>query len=397
MKIGVRFRVAIGLVAVAFGFIVAGPLRATIREAWRADDAPNVATAPVDTPARTVWTGADGASVRVVPLPHRVHAERARRRGRIETAAMVFGIVIALLSVLLMLRSPLKRIKRLADDVRRSSKDGYAFVTAVDGTDEIGDLARAFNEAATEVRGQIDKLEKRDRALTEYIHGMTHDLAIPLTVLQGRLTQLEADAKASRAPDADTVNAAFAECQYLAQLVANLGAAARLDTGDTQVDSREVDLNALVERVVARHKPVADHRGVTLDFAVPDERVVTVGDDLLLERAVSNLVHNAIRHIGRPRGEGHVAVVLDRVPDGFSLLVKDDGTQASAALAAALERGGDLQPSSSRGTGLGMRIVRDVARKHGLSLTFDVPAEGGFEARLVTSHAAIADRPVTNS
>lgn len=388
MKIGLRFRV-LAIVIVCGGMAAIAPLFALVLRDIEGPPA-HVSEGP---PFRTFDRGRRG--VRVPPAD--VQHQRRERRLKAAQIMMSGGLLISLAGVLIALHSPIKRLKRLAEDVRDSAHEGYNLRTKVDGTDEIGDLARAFNEAATEVRGQIDKLEKRDRALTEYIHGMTHDLAIPLTVLQGRLTQLEADAKASRVPDADTVNAAFAECQYLAQLVANLGAAARLDTGDAHVDKREVDLSALVERVVARHKPVAEHRGVTLDFAVPDERVVTVGDDLLLERAISNLVHNAIRHIGRPRGEGHVALVLDRTEAGFSLLVKDDGTQATPALAEALRQGRDLQPSSSRGTGLGMRIVRDVARKHGLSLTFDVPAEGGLEARLIASHAPIADRPVTNS
>jgi signal transduction histidine kinase len=168
-----------------------------------------------------------------------------------------------------------------------------------------------------------------------------------------------------------------------------MAAAARLDAGEPHLSRVELDLVALIERVVARFQPSARHGHLTLEYAVPDDAVRIVGDDILLERAVSNLVHNAIRHRSGADG-GRVALVLEQLrtsgsrrPDRFRITVLDDGTGVDDDLVARLDRGeGPRGPERSRGRGLGLRIVRAVAAAHALSLAFARAPEGGIEVRL---------------
>lgn len=299
------------------------------------------------------------------------------------SAVVGLGLVVA---VLLAAGPAVGRIRALAAGVRRSSADRWRTPVEVRGSDEIGDLARAFNVAAAEVRTHVDTLERRERSLREFVANTDHDLTIPLTVLLGQLAEMRRRADAGDAVDAARIQAAAQEADYMASLVRNLGVAARLEAGEPQIARAPVDLNALVARVVARHRPIASAAGVALEFAVPEQVVVADGDETLLEQAASNLVHNAVRH---NRRGGHVAVTLEapkEPPGTFVLSVRDDGPGLSdEALARLNARDRDFEAARPRATdegGLGLRIVRKVAERHGIEFRLRPREGGGLVAEL---------------
>jgi len=288
---------------------------------------------------------------------------------------------IGLVAALLLAAGPaVARIRALAAAVRRSSENAWRTPVEERGSDEIADLARAFNAAAAEVRSHVDALERRERTLREFVANTDHDLTTPLTVLLGQLADMRRRLEAGGAVDAASIREAAREADYMASLVRNLGVAARLEAGEPEPARAPVDLNALVVRVVARHRPVASSAGVALEFAVPEEAVLVDGDETLLEQAASNLVHNAVRH---HRPGGHVAVTLEapKIPPGtFALRVSDDGpglTEAERTQLTARDAPSDsARPRGAERQGLGLRIVRRIVAKHGMQFELR-PREGG--------------------
>lgn len=284
----------------------------------------------------------------------------------------VSALVAALtaLAALLALGPLVRRIRTLTEAVREQATSGYEGDVVVQGSDEVADLARAFNEASSQIRARLGELSARDRTLTEFLGNTTHDVMVPLTVLLGHLSDL------ASTDDDPRVRAAIEEAHYLASLLRNLSAAARLEAGEPMLARHRVDLREIVERVMSRHRPIARGRGVSLDYAVPEVAVEAQADSTLLEQAIGNLVHNAIRH--NEEG-GHVAVILE---PGFSLTVKDDGPGIPAdELARVSERsfrGGEARQRRPGGLGLGLHIVRDVAEKHAYELEFTSPPSGGL-------------------
>lgn len=284
-------------------------------------------------------------------------------------------LVLALAAATLALGPPLRRLGQLSSAVRASSKAGALEVPAdTRGEDEIGVLAGALAGAAARDRAHVNELEARDRALREYVDGTTHDLALPLTVIQGHLGALGESAERGVPADAAEVRGAAASANYLAQLSANLAAAARLE-GGAPVEKRSVDVGPIAQRVLDRLAPIARHRNVELAAALPDGPATIEGDELLLERALANLVHNAIRHRASASEPGHVAVIVQASP--LSVTVKSDGTPIDDAALASL-RSGTVPPdvARTRGRGLGLSIVRKVAALHGLRVEF-ARGEGG--------------------
>jgi signal transduction histidine kinase len=308
--------------------------------------------------------------------------------GGILPATHVWLLPLAgVLAVVLLAAGPLvRRIRRLEMAIRRSAEGEYAREVPTLGDDEVSALARAFNEAGGRVRTALERARRNEAALREFVANTVHDVMIPLTVLLGHLAELQRRAVDQRPTDKETVGHVMSEAHYLGALINNLAVAAKLDAGESFLQLSEVDLCALVERVVSRHKPLAVGLEVSLDHAVPGRTVTVSGDVTLLEQAVGNVVYNAIRY---NRAGGHVAVLLEAAttaPSTFLLSVVDDGPGMSdEELARAVERGFRGEEARTRapgGTGLGLDIAHRVAALHGLDLTFSRSQYGGLQVEL---------------
>jgi signal transduction histidine kinase len=120
---------------------------------------------------------------------------------------------------------------------------------------------------------------------------------------------------------------------------------------------------------------------------------VVQGDVTLLEQALSNLVHNAVRY---NRTGGHVAVLLEEAtaPAGFRLRVLDDGPgvkeEELQRLVERRQRGDEARQRYPDGLGLGLHIVYGVAERHGFRLDFGRSEHGGLE---VTIAGLLAPEP----
>lgn len=307
--------------------------------------------------------------------------------------------LIAMLAAIALGLGPIvRRTRRLSQAVRDAARDRYREpITAHlgEGDDEIAELGTAFADAAREVRGALDVQEARERTLREFLANTTHDVMTPLTVLQGHLAALEEAAREGRAIGADeraAIASAIDELQYTTSLVRNLEVAARLEAGEPHVARAPVELGRLVERIVARYRPLARQRGVAIEAAIPDAPLVAELDETFFEQAVGNVVFNAIRH-HRAEG-GNVAVVLERVSRGderrFRLRVLDDGPGVAAEELARLTersmRGDAARTRHPDGKGLGLAIARRVCELHDVELGFANGEGGGL---VVTMEGAV--------
>ncbi len=288
--------------------------------------------------------------------------------------------VLLVLAVVLAAGPIVRRVRKLETQMRESAAARYAQPVDVDGADEVSELAQTFNAAALEVRGSLESLEARERALRTFVENTTHDVMIPLTVLQGHLTTLRRAGEAGAPIEREVVVDSLQEAHYMASLIHNLAAAARLEGSAAELVTHPLDLNALVERAVGRHRPIAKARGIALEHAVPPTPLWTRGDVTLVEQAVSNLIHNAVRYV---QPGGHVAVVLEERGQRFALRVLDDGPGVPEELRGKVFersfRADDARSRQPDGLGLGLSIARDVAERHGFRLELRSPPEGGAE------------------
>ena len=361
--------------------------------AYDAHGKPSSADAPPlpaqrDAGASTFWSGSGRGVELVVPLGDdgpcalvlaRMPPPPGELRDRTVALALV---VISVFSAAWFAAGPvISKLRRLEASVGRSAASHYAQPVAVEGRDEVAALAGSFNDAGRLVRAHLMEVAAREESLRAFVANTTHDVAIPLTVLQGHLAEL--DRQLTTSGGREHVRAAVQEAHYMTSLLRNLGAATKLDEGLAPIVVSPVDLSALAERVVARHRPISRALGVELNVAVPEPPLIVPSDHTLLEQALSNLVDNAIRynHEG-----GHVAVLLDQAGDGFVLSVTDDGPGVTdeelTQLTTRWFRGSEARTRRPDGKGLGLAIVAESLKRLGLVLTFDRPAGVGLRARI---------------
>lgn len=290
-----------------------------------------------------------------------------------------FLVALVVIVVALLAAGPIvRRIRQLTESVRKVGGDSERPIH-VEGDDEIAELGAAFEQSRRTIRAQLVSLRERETALRNYIANTTHDVMVPLSVLQGHLSSLQQRIEAGDPIDARAIVPSIEEAQYLGSLLHNLNAAARLEARAGLAHRDPIDLNRLCERVVDRHRPVASRKQIALELAVPERPIEFPGDLTLLEQALGNVVQNAIRY---NRAGGHVAVVVEGSEDAWSLKVVDDGPGISEGeRARVLEpsfRGSEARTRHPHGMGLGLHIANDVATRHGLRLDLSDTEGGGL-------------------
>jgi signal transduction histidine kinase len=301
--------------------------------------------------------------------------------GAVLTPAFLVALVVIL--VALFAAGPIvRRVRQLTESVRKLG-DGAEEPIHVEGNDEIAELGAAFEQSRQTIQGQLASLREREAALRNYITNTTHDVMLPLSVLQGHLASLQQRIEAGEMLDANAIVPSIEESQYLGSLLHNLNAVARLEANEGLAHRDPIDLNRLVERVVDRHRPIAKRKHIALEIAVPERTIEFPGDLTLLEQALGNIVQNAVRY---NRAGGHVAVILDGTNDTWVVRVVDDGPGiAESDRPRVVEpsfRGSEARTRHPHGMGLGLHIASDVAKRHGLRLALSDTKGGGLTAEL---------------
>lgn len=294
--------------------------------------------------------------------------------------AWLLPVLGVLGAVYLSLGLLVRRVTQLTRDVKTSAKTAYAELPTDSGNDELAELRQAFRDAGKAIRSRLSSLEANERVLREFLANTTHDVMLPLTVLQGHLATLAEEKKAAGSPATEAMAGALRESHYIGALLRNLALAAKLDGGQPNANLESVDLGKLVERATMRHRYMAVQQQVELNHAIPETPLVVRGDSVSIEQAVSNAIYNAVAY---NRVGGPVAVLLEhQADDTFVMQVTDDGPGvAEDELAHLVERHyrGDAARSRSQGGGLWLNIAHRVAELLGWTMSLAASSEGALE------------------
>jgi signal transduction histidine kinase len=279
--------------------------------------------------------------------------------------------------------------------------------------DEVRNIADAFAVMTQRLEAQAAREQEQSHAHRETMAGVAHDLRTPLTALHGHLEALAGPAFAPRARNTQAdgeaereandlrhrvINAALAQSNKVRRLSQQLFELATLQSSDEVLHRERFNLDELVSDAVQKfecHSPEINAvASVTLSGQTPG-RLELNGDLQLIERALTNLIDNAVRHAS---SAAPVRVSLTR--DGLQarIVVEDGGPGLPDELTRRLDAGLSVReppiqrPGGGIG-GLGLAIAQRVAMLHGGSLrTLPVEANtvtrGGTRMCLVLPLAA---------
>ncbi|NOY82118.1 MAG: HAMP domain-containing protein [Kiritimatiellaeota bacterium] len=244
---------------------------------------------------------------------------------------------------------------------------------------EIQDLAAAFN-------AMLERIQSLVAELREVSNNIAHDLRSPITRIRGLA---ESAVAGPSEPEAclERAGAIIEECDRLVNLINTMLEIAETDAGASRVDREDIELRNLLLDAYELFLPSAEVAGLSLELSIPPEdSLVVSGDPAKLQRAVANLVDNAIKYT--PCG-GRVLIAAERTGEWIQVSITDTGVGiAPEKLARVFERfyRGDRSRSQS-GNGLGLSLARSIVRAHGGEITaFSRPAGGStFAVRLRTA------------
>jgi len=212
------------------------------------------------------------------------------------------------------------------------------------------------------IRRQHAVLAEIERRKDRFYTALSHDLRSPLVSSQAGIHLALSDLSAQLEPrQREFLADSSRSIDEVLKLIGNLLDVARVGAPGDALDKRELDLNGLLEEVVAMHRPMAAARSVAIETSIPPG-IVVVGDRLKLKRVFANLLSNAIKHaLGGP-----VRVALEKRSDGARITVHDDGAGVPVELREAVfERFARVPGTADDGAGLGLAIVREFVVSHG--------------------------------
>lgn len=282
--------------------------------------------------------------------------------------------VLALLATAALSRRILRPVEELTAAARRMERGDLDARVDVRSSDEIGQLARAFN-SMSETRSQAEDLRRR------MVGDIAHELRTPLTNLRA---QLEAIEDGLLPANGDTLASLREETVLLARLVDDLQDLALAEAGQLRLDVSQVSLDQAARAAIAALGPTAEAAGVSLEAEIEPGLPPARADRERLAQILRNLLANAITH--SPRA-GAVRVAARREGSRLEIAVSDDGPGiAPEHRERIFDRFYRVDPSRSRatgGAGLGLAIVRQLARAQGGDAR--VESEPGRGARFIVT------------
>jgi signal transduction histidine kinase len=295
-------------------------------------------------------------------------------------ASLVAAGVGLLLSVLLF-RRVVRPIGGMMTMAERIAAGDYTARAEGAGDDEIGRLADALNRMAAAL-ATLERLRK------DLVANVAHELRTPLANLQGYLEAI-GDGVAPASPQ--TIRSLQEEVIRLVRLVEGLHALSLFDARLPRRRAEPVDLGALTRRLLELRRPEFAARRIVLSQQIGRDGAAQ-GDADLLSQALSNLLDNALKYT--PEG-GEVRVAVDQAPQAVRVTVANSGEGIVAEdlpfIFERFYRGEKSRSRASGGAGIGLSIVKEVARVHGGEV--GVESVNGRTTFWLTVPSARAARP----
>ncbi|MCA9523991.1 MAG: response regulator, partial [Myxococcales bacterium] len=244
-------------------------------------------------------------------------------------------------------------------------------------------LEERVQERTTELRTAYDKLQELDRTKSRFFTNVTHELRTPLTLI---LAPLEDALLNKQLPDdqRESISMMYRQATQLHRLINDLLDLSKIDAGELRLMIAEFDLDTLLREVITSFEPLAARKSITLDFDPAGSLEPFHGDRNQLERALVNLIGNALKFTPeggraalRARAIGNEAVEIEvsdtgiGIPEAFLSRVFDRFAQAD-----------DDETRRFEGTGIGLALVREITELHGGRIRVDSEMGHGSTFRM---------------
>ena len=290
------------------------------------------------------------------------------RFGSLIIAAGLTLLVVAIFTFSIAVVGPVRsRLRDLQAAAKRLGTGDLEARVPVYGSDEVSDVAQAFNSMACELRRRTIALETSDRLRRQLVADVSHELMTPLTAVLGNLETLDMDeVDLDRVQRKRRVAIATREAMRLRRVIGDLLNTARYEAGGVAFEFEEIATAELFQQVRLRHETECRLRRISFDTSITPDAETFDADPFRIEQAIENVVANGLRYT--PEG-GRIALSAGVNQSNIIIEVYNAGPGiAPEHLSHIFDRfykAGSTRGIASPGSGLGLSIVKAIIMGHG--------------------------------
>ena len=249
----------------------------------------------------------------------------------------------------------LSPLGKLNEDIKKKKLENFKDPLKFEDTgDEISQLIKSFNTMSLSVGKSFDSQK-------EFVENASHELKTPLAIIQANIDNALADDSLSKKELKDILSESKKSIKFMNSLTEDLLLLSLLEIG---IDKEVVDVNEVLNRVVKNVNNLAKERNISFDMNLSKKSLKIYGNEILLERAFSNVIENAIKYSECT----NIVVRSFNDKNSVKVEIQDDGKGLEKKqMKKIFDRFYRVDKGRSRkegGRGLGLAIVKKIVLVH---------------------------------
>ncbi len=205
----------------------------------------------------------------------------------------------------------------------------------------------------------------REYKRSEWIAGISHDIRTPLSIVMG---------------NSEKGGIIEQQCLRIKDLVNNLNTGNKLETGNGKWDEEDIKISALLRDIICDYVNCYNDKKFSFNLEIESdvEEAVIRADRTLIRRMADNIISNAVKH---NENGADIFICLNRIGKNLELVISDNGKGVSEYILNKLNKG--LNREAFPEHGLGLRVVRQIAKKYHYKIKFHQAPVKGLECRII--------------
>ena len=280
--------------------------------------------------------------------------------------AVLIGFVISIVIILIISTTLLSPIQGMTKAAKAMADGDFSRKIRVDSGDEIGILAKTFNDMAAQIETMLEELKKAEKLRREFVANVSHELRTPLTSIRTYAETMSDNQSIPPETEEEFLRVIINESDRMTKIVQDLLELSRFDSGNSNMITEEFSMEQSLRDVHAAIALEAKRRNhvfnLELEWKLPD----IMGDRARIEQVLMNIISNALKYTP---DNGTITICSGSADGNIWVSVEDTGIGIPQEdLERVFDRFYRVEKARSReagGTGLGLSIAKEIVTRHG--------------------------------
>jgi len=287
-------------------------------------------------------------------------------------SSVLIGFAIAVVISLIISKTLISPIQGMTKAAEAMADGDFSRKIRVESADEIGVLAKAFNDMAMQIETMLEELQRVESLRREFVANVSHELRTPLTNIRSYAETISDDKDIPKEMEEEFLRIIINQSDRMTKIVQDLLDLSRYDSGASILTIEEFSIEQAVRDVYAAIALEARKRSHVLNLELEWKLPSIKGDRAKIEQVLMNIIANALKYT--PDG-GTISIYSGTAGDAVWVKIEDTGVGIPAEdLVRVFDRFYRVDKARSResgGTGLGLSIAKEIIAIHGGEITID--------------------------